>query len=29
VRSSGTWNRLAIKYFGDAAPAILKKAREE
>lgn len=29
VRSSGTWNRLAVKYFGDAAPAILKKAREE
>lgn len=29
VRSSGTWNRLAIKYFGDATPAILKKARAE
>ena len=29
VRSSGTWNRLTIKYFGDGAPAILKKAREE
>lgn len=29
VRSSGILNRLTIKYFGDAAPAILKKAREE
>jgi ABC-type amino acid transport substrate-binding protein len=29
VRSSGTWNRLTVKYFGDAAPAILKRAREE
>ncbi len=29
VRSSGTWNRLTVKYFGDAAPAILRKAREE
>ncbi len=29
LRSSGTWNRLTIKYFGDAAPVILKRAREE
>ena len=29
VRSSGTWNRLTIKYFGDGAPVILRKAREE
>ena len=29
VRSSGTWNRLAVKYFGDAIPTILKRAREE
>lgn len=28
VRSSGTWNRLAIKYFGDAMPQILKQAKE-
>ena len=29
VRSSGTWNRLTVKYLGDSAPAILKKARED
>jgi ABC-type amino acid transport substrate-binding protein len=29
VRSSGTWNRLTVKYLGDTAPAILKKVREE
>jgi ABC-type amino acid transport substrate-binding protein len=29
VRSSGTWNRLTVKYLGDTAPAILKRAREE
>lgn len=29
VRTSGTLNRLTMKYFGDAAPAILKKARED
>jgi ABC-type amino acid transport substrate-binding protein len=29
VRSSGTWNRLAIRYFGDATASILKKAKEE
>ncbi len=28
VRQSGTWNRLAVKYFGDTTPAILKRARE-
>jgi len=28
VRSSGILNRLTITYFGDGAPAILKKARE-
>jgi peptidoglycan lytic transglycosylase F len=28
LRHSGTWNRLAVKYFGPAAPEILRKARE-
>ena len=28
TRRSGTWNRLAVKYFGPAAPEILRKARE-
>lgn len=28
LKQSGTWNRLAVKYFGDAAPQILKRARE-
>jgi ABC-type amino acid transport substrate-binding protein len=28
VRSTGTWQRLALKYFGDATPAILKRARD-
>lgn len=27
VRRSGTWNRLAVKYFGAAAPEILKRAK--
>jgi len=27
VRRTPTWSRLAIQYFGDAAPEILKKAR--
>jgi ABC-type amino acid transport substrate-binding protein len=27
VRRSGTWNRLAVKYFGPAAPEILKRAQ--
>jgi ABC-type amino acid transport substrate-binding protein len=29
VRSSGTWNRLAVKYFGDTIQTVLKRAREE
>jgi ABC-type amino acid transport substrate-binding protein len=29
IRRTGTWNRLAVKYFGTAAPEILKKAREQ
>jgi len=28
TRRSGTWNRLAVKYFGPAAPEILRRARE-
>jgi membrane-bound lytic murein transglycosylase F len=28
LRKTPTWSRLVIKYFGDAAPEILKKARE-
>jgi len=27
VRRTSTWSRLAVKYFGESAPAILKKAR--
>jgi membrane-bound lytic murein transglycosylase F len=27
VRRTATWSRLAMKYFGDSAPEILKKAR--
>lgn len=27
VRQTGTWNRLVVKYFGNAAPDILNKAR--
>jgi ABC-type amino acid transport substrate-binding protein len=27
VRRAGTWNRLAVKYFGPSAPEILKRAR--
>jgi L-cystine transport system substrate-binding protein len=27
VRRAGTWNRLAVKYFGPAAPDILKRSR--
>jgi ABC-type amino acid transport substrate-binding protein len=27
LRRTPTWNRLVVKYFGDAAPEILKKAR--
>jgi ABC-type amino acid transport substrate-binding protein len=29
LRRTATWNRLAVKYFGDEAPAILRKARAE
>jgi ABC-type amino acid transport substrate-binding protein len=28
LRKTTTWSRLVVKYFGDAAPEILKKARE-
>jgi ABC-type amino acid transport substrate-binding protein len=28
LRRSPTWNRLVVKYFGDAAPEVLGKARE-
>jgi ABC-type amino acid transport substrate-binding protein len=27
VKQSGTWNRLTVKYFGEQAPEILKRAR--
>jgi ABC-type amino acid transport substrate-binding protein len=27
LRSTGNWSRLVVKYFGDAAPEILKRAR--
>ena len=29
VRHTPTWSRLAVKYFGDSAPEILRKARGE
>lgn len=29
VRRTATWNRLAIKYFGESAPEVLRKARGE
>jgi ABC-type amino acid transport substrate-binding protein len=29
TRRSATWSRLVVKYFGDAAPEILRKARAE
>jgi ABC-type amino acid transport substrate-binding protein len=29
VRRTPTWSRLVVKYFGEAAPEILKKARQE
>ncbi|HET8647946.1 MAG TPA: transporter substrate-binding domain-containing protein, partial [Vicinamibacteria bacterium] len=29
IRRTGTWNRLAVKYFGAAAPEILRKARAQ
>jgi ABC-type amino acid transport substrate-binding protein len=28
TRHSGTWNRLAVKYFGPAAPEILRRSRQ-
>jgi ABC-type amino acid transport substrate-binding protein len=28
LRRTATWNRLAVKYFGDQAPEVLRKARE-
>ena len=28
LRRTATWNRLAVKYFGDSAPEVLRKARE-
>jgi hypothetical protein len=28
LRKTPTWSRLVVKYFGDAAPEILRKARE-
>jgi hypothetical protein len=29
LRRTSTWGRLVVKYFGEAAPEILKKARQE
>ena len=29
LRRTATWNRLAVKYFGDSAPEVLRKARAE
>ena len=29
VRTSGNWNRLAVKYFGDATATILGRAKQE
>ena len=29
LRKTATWSRLVVKYFGEAAPEILKKARSE
>jgi hypothetical protein len=29
VRRTPTWNRLVVKYFGEDAPEILKRARAE
>jgi ABC-type amino acid transport substrate-binding protein len=28
VRKTATWNRLAVKYFGESAPEVLRRARE-
>lgn len=29
LRRTATWNRLVVKYFGDSAPEVLRKARAE
>ena len=29
LRKTATWSRLAVKYFGESAPEVLKKARAE
>jgi ABC-type amino acid transport substrate-binding protein len=29
LRRTATWNRLVVKYFGEAAPEVLRKARGE
>jgi ABC-type amino acid transport substrate-binding protein len=29
VRRGATWNRLVVKYFGDSAPEVLRRARSE
>ena len=29
LRKTATWSRLAVKYFGDSAPEVLKKARAQ
>ncbi|HKC12219.1 MAG TPA: transporter substrate-binding domain-containing protein, partial [Vicinamibacteria bacterium] len=29
LRRTPTWSRLVVKYFGEAAPEILRKARQE
>jgi ABC-type amino acid transport substrate-binding protein len=29
LRRTATWNRLVLKYFGESAPEVLKKARQE
>jgi hypothetical protein len=29
MRKTPTWNRLVVKYLGEAAPEILRKARTE
>lgn len=29
IRRTGDWNRLVVKHFGESAPAILRKAREQ
>ena len=29
LRKTPTWNRLVVKYFGEQAPEVLKKARTQ